>query len=177
MTISSESEARQHVLSILPERDVRQKCLEVFAEAVTEADACGRDRWAVTYRTGRDMKVRLIAGHIIVCTLGNGRIWMALDREILATSNARSLLEASGDWEWGTGRFAEYRQIPSKNGYYLPSEKHLEIWPVIRQLHFESIRRAADQTTMDPRTPGRHSPEILQYLRDETGRDLPDPLY
>jgi hypothetical protein len=177
MTISSEGEARQHVLSILPDKDVRKKCLTVFAEAVAEADARGKDRWTITYRTGRVPKVRLIVGHIIVCTLGDGRIWMALDRESLATSDSRSLLEASGDWEWGASRYAEYRQIPSKNGYYLPSEKHAEIWPVIRELHFASIGRTADQTTMDPRTPKKHSPEILQYLRDEIGRNLPDPLY
>ncbi len=177
MAIGSEGEARQHMLSIFPEADIRQKCLVMFAEAIDEANRQGRDTWAVTHATGTGRKVRLIVGHLIVCTLGNGRLWMALDKGLLETPNHRSLLAESDDWEWGTGRYAEYRQIPSRNGYYRPLEEHSEIWDVIQRLHFESIFKAASQTTMDPRTPGRHSPVILEYLRNELGRRVPDPLY
>ena len=100
---------------------------------------------------------------------------MALDKDALATSGSRSLLEASDDWNWGTGRYAEYRQIPSRNGYYLPSDEHHVIWPAIRGFHFESIRKAADQSTMDPRTSKRYTPAILQYLRNELGRENRTP--
>jgi len=177
MTISSVSEARQHIHRILPDAGIRYNCLTMFADAIDAANAHGRDIWAVTYRTGEVHKVRLIVGHIIICTLGNGRIWMALDKEMLNTSTDKLVLQQSDDWEWGSGRYAEYRQIPSRNGYYLPSEKDTEIWSVIQRLHFESIGKAANQTTMDPRTPKRHSPEILRYLREELGRQVPEPLY
>jgi putative restriction endonuclease len=173
--VSSEGEAERLILSILPEPDTRQKVLSVFADAIEEANRHGRDVWAVRYNRAR--KVRLHVGGVIICTIGNGRIWMALDKGLLETSNDRSLLERSGDWKWGKGRNAEYRLISSRNGIYLPSEKHPELWPVIRRLHFESIYKAANQTTLDPRTRKRHSPELLSYIGKELGRQLPDPLY
>lgn len=140
--VSSEGEARQLFLSILPEPDTRQKCLTVFADAIEEANRHGRDVWAVTHT--RD-KVRLIVGHIIVCTLENrpehGPIWMALDKGLVGTS--KSLLERSGDWRWDVDQYPEYPTIESRNGYYSPSQKHAELWPTIRRLHFESIGKAA----------------------------------
>jgi hypothetical protein len=178
MKISSEDEANRFVVSILPEPGIRQKCLMVFADAIDEAHRCGRDRWAVRYTTD---KVRLHVDHVIICTLRDrpehGPIWMALDEGLLGTSNHKSLLERSGDWEWDDDQYPEYSTIESRNGYYSPSEKHTEIWPTIRRLHFESINKAANHRAMDPRTAKGHSPEILKYLRHELNRHLPDPLY
>jgi putative restriction endonuclease len=102
---------------------------------------------------------------------------MALDKGLMGTSNHKSLLERSGDWEWDVDRYPEYPTIQSRNGYYSPTEKHTEIWPTIRTLHFESISRAADQTTMDPRTSKAHSRELLGYIGKALGRQLPDPHY
>lgn len=178
MALSNEGEAKQLVLSILRESGIRQKCLTMFADTIAEANIYGRDKWAVTYTIG---KVRLIVGHLIVCTLEDrpehGPIWMALDKELLRNSNNQSLLGQSDDWSWDDEEYPEYATIQSTNGYYLPSDKHAEIWPVIRRLHFESIYKAANQTTMDPRTPKGHSCEILKYLRNQIGRHVPDPLY
>jgi hypothetical protein len=174
--VSSEGEAEQLICSILTEPDTRQQCLTVLAEGIEEANRHGRDLWAVRHTTE---KVRLIVGHIIICTLANrperGPIWMALDKGLLGASN--SLLERSGDWEWDVDVYPEYPTIESRNGYYSPSKKHTEIWPTIRHLHFESISKAANKTTMDPRTPQGHSSEIFRYLRSELERHVPDPLY
>jgi hypothetical protein len=185
MTLRSEAEAERLILPIfsdaVPEPSVGQRCLAIFADAIAEANVYGRNTWAVTYEERKvrpeRSKVRLVVNHIVVCTLGGGRIWMALDKGLLETSSYRSLLERSQDWEWGKGKWAEYREIPARNGYYRPSENHAEIWPKIRRLHFESIYRAVEETTMDPRTPQRHSPGILKYLRNQLGRHVPDPRY
>ena len=171
-------ELKQQKLSILPRTGSREMCLMAFADAIAEADVHGRDKWAVTHKAG---KVRLIVGHLIVCTLEDrpkhGPIWMALDRGLLKTSNYESLLEQSADWEWDIEKYPEYPKIQSRNGYYRPSERHSEIWPAIKQLHFESISKAATETTMDRRTPRGHSPEVLEYLRKGLGRQIPDPPY
>jgi hypothetical protein len=178
MKLSGEDEAKRFVDSILPKPGTRQKCLMVFADAIDEANRYDRDKWAVTHTTD---KVRLIVGHLIVCTLRDrpehGPIWMALDKGLLGTSNHKSLLERSGDWEWDVDQYPEYPTIGSRNGYYSPSEKHSEVWPTIRRLHFESICKAANHRAMDPRTPKGHSSEILSFIRKELGRQLPDPLY
>ena len=172
--VSNEGEAKQLVLSILPEDEVRKVCLTIFADAIAEADVHGRDRWIVNYATD---KVRLHVGHLIICTLENGRIWMALDKGLLETSNRQPSLVQSHDWKWDTDVYPEYSTISSRNGYYLPSEKHAEIWPGIRRLHFESIYRAANGRAMDPRTRKSHSSEILKYLRNDLGHPVPDPFY
>ncbi len=178
MGLSSEKEARRLVDSVLPEPDIRQKCLKVFADAIAEANVHGRDKWAVTHTTD---KVRLIVGRIIVCTLRNrpdhGPIWMALDKALLRSSDKQPPLEQSGYWEWDNEAYPEYPLIQSRNGYYLLSVGHAEAWPMVRRLHFESIYRAANQTTMNPGTPKGHSSEILKYLRNELGRHVPDPLF
>ena len=176
MAVGNEGEARGLMLSILPESEARQKCLMVFAEAIVKANSCGRDVWAVTHT--RD-KVRLVVGHVIVCTLKNrsehGPIWMALDKGLVSSS--KYPLEQSGDWEWDNDRYPEYTTIESRNGYYSPSERHAELWDSIKHLHYEAISKAANQTTMDPRTPNGHTPEILAYIGKELGRQLPDPHY
>ena len=173
VVLGSESEARQLVLSVLPEPGTRQKCLMVFADAMEEANRHCRDVWAVRHTTE---KVRLIVGHVIVCTLKNrfehGPIWMALDKGLVGTS--KYPLERSGDWEWDNDRYPEYRTIESRNGYYSPSEGHAELWDRIKPLPFESIGKAANQTTMDPRTLKGHTPEILNYIRKELGRQISD---
>jgi hypothetical protein len=165
------------MLSVLPSgADVGQKCLRVFADGIERADGHGRNVWAVTHTKD---KVRLIVGHVIVCALKNrpehGPIWMALDKGLVESSAFP--LERSGDWEWDNDRYPEYKTIDSRNGYYSPSENHDELWGMIKPLHFWSIRKAAYRTTMDPRTPKGHTPEILSYMRTELGRQLPDPLH
>ena len=178
-TISGDDETKHFMLSILPETGIREVSLGMFADAIAEANVHGRDKWAVTRTSG---KVRLIVGHLVVCVLGgdrpeHGPVWMALDKGLLRTPKHHSLLERSRDWEWDARNYPEYPTIQSRNGYYRPSHKHSEIWPEIRKLHFESIRKAATETTMDPRTPRGHAPEVLEHLRNELGRQIPDPHY
>lgn len=175
MKLSSEAEAEQLILSILPQTEIRQKCLMMLADSIAEANIYGRDKWAVTYELNGGKRVRLIVGHIIVCTLEKGRIWLALDEGLLE-SGYQSFLEKSGDWEWYKGKYAKYRAISSKNGYYLPSEKHVVIWPGMRRLHFESIYKAANGRILAPESREGHSSEILKYLRNELGQHVPDPL-
>jgi hypothetical protein len=72
MELRSERDAERLVLSILPEKEIRQKCLRVFADAITEANVYGRDKWAVRYASDR---VRLHLDHVYICTLENGSVW------------------------------------------------------------------------------------------------------
>ena|SRR5829696_3385780 len=129
MELRSERYAERLVLSIFPESGIRQKCLTVFADAIDEANRCGRDKWAVTHTA---QKVRLIVSHVIVRTLRDrpehGPIWMALDKGLLITSDHKPLLERSEDCKLDVDQYPEYPAIQARNGYYSPSEKHTEIW-------------------------------------------------
>jgi len=181
MKVRNEGEAKMLVYKLFSETEIRpgirQKCLMVFADAIAEANIYGRDKWMVKYdpnhiRLQMNGKIK----NIIVCTLGKGRIWMALDKGLLETSNRQTLLEESGDWTWDVDDYPEYSSISSRNGYYLPSEKNAKVWPRVRRLHFESIYKAASGENK-PGAPQNHSPEILKYLRNELGRHVPDPLH
>jgi hypothetical protein len=58
MAIRSEGEARRQMLSILPDPEEREKCLNVFVDAIDRANGHSRDN-SVTQAKG---KVRLIVG-------------------------------------------------------------------------------------------------------------------
>ena len=179
MRIDSEGEAERLICSIVRDVKTRQRCLEAFAEAVREAHRHSEGIWAVTCS---DEKVRLQVGPVIICNIGDKsagteRLWLALDRDSLARGGKAALLEGSVDWEWGVGKYATYRVIPTRNGCYFPSERYEDIWPEVRELHFESIRRAAQRGGLRPKTKEGHSPGVLEYLRSTLGRSMPDPVY
>lgn len=174
MDIGSESEAREHVASILQEPEIKQTLLGVFADSVSEASVYSRNNWAVTCDDGR---VRLQVGHVIICTLEGGRVWMALDKGLLENTRRRPRVESTEEWQWDDSVYPEYSSIGSRNGYYSPSGRHGEVWPEIRRLHFESIYRAATGPSMHADTKKRHCSGALKYLRNVLDRHVPDPLY
>jgi hypothetical protein len=152
---------------------MRRRCLEAFADAVVEADHHSEGLWAITCT---EEKIRLQVGRVIICNIAVERMWMALDRDSLARGGKEALLERSKSWQWSS-KDSRYREIPTRNGYYLPSEDHEDIWPEIRELHFNAIRRAAERGGLRSRTKENHSPGVLEYLKNTLGRSLPDPAF
>ena len=177
MRIDSEGEAERLIRSIVRDATTRQRCLGAFADAVCEADRYGEGQWAVTCSKE---KIRLQVGPVRICNIGDKsagteRLWLALDRDSLRAGK-EALLEGSGDWEW-SDKDQRYQAIPTRNGYYFPSEEHEKIWPEIREIHFEAIRKAAQRGGLRPKTKAGHSPGILKYLRTTLGRSVPEPAY
>ncbi|MDD3316571.1 MAG: HNH endonuclease [Methanosarcina sp.] len=64
------------------------------------------------------------------------------------------------------------------NGYYFPSSRDLEIWPIIRDFHFEYIRKVANKYEwLNLKSQSKHAPELLDYLNNELGQSVPSPNY
>ncbi len=147
----------------------------MFAEAIHEANTYGRDKWVVNFQQDR---VRLYVGDLIVCTITQGEIWLTLDKRLVGPAERRAL-DASPGWRWQpkVEDYAEYKEVPSINSYYHPSSDHEAIWPLLRHLHFSLLYRAANLTTMDPRTPHKHSSGVLKYLRNTLDQHVPGPLH
>jgi 5-methylcytosine-specific restriction protein A len=124
-------------------------------------------------------KVRLLVGNLIVFTIERGCVWLALDKQFLeASEKDKQFLEELNGWRWDEDDYPIYSQVPSRNGYYIPSENHLEIWSVIRPLHFEFIRKvAAKYRRLKKTSQAKHSSVLLSYLRNELGQFVPDPIY
>lgn len=164
------------IASLLPDRVIRQKCLVAFSEAIRQANQYGKGKWGVHYEKDA---VRLLVGNIIVCTIHKNVVWLALDQEQLNIFNEKShLLEVSDSWQWDTDDYPKYSQVPSKNGYYKPTKDEMNIWPVIKDFHFEFIRKVAGKYQQLKKTSqSKYKPEVLIYLRRELGQPIPRPSY
>lgn len=170
------SQIERTVSLLLPDEEYRKVCLSLFLESILKANAYGSDKWGAYCYSGG---VRLLVGSLIVFTIHREGLWLSLDKQLLSEmKNERDLLEKSNSWHWDEGEYSEYKRIPSKNGYYVPSGEDLSIWPIIRSFHFEYIRKAAnkyDQLMIDSQK--KHSPELLLYIGNELEQNVPAPNY
>jgi 5-methylcytosine-specific restriction protein A len=165
---------------ILPTATHRQTYLSLLVDSIVEANVYSRDNWAVTCE-GR--VVRLHVGHYIVFTLEKDQVWLALDLELLHSEVRRGpTLSDLESWGWTPYTdFLEYSDLRGNkittNGYYVASAAHETVWPEIRRLHFESLYKTHHVRRIDSRTPPKHAPGVLMYLRHQLQRWIPDPLY
>jgi len=164
------------ISSLLPDEEYRNICLSLFAQSLVKANSYGRNKWGVYYNREH---IRLLVGSLIVFTIHKDAIWLSLDQRLLnEAKDWQRLLNISTVWHWDKGEYSEYKQVPSRNGYYVPSIMNLDLWPVIRDLHFEYIREVANkyhQLRSDSQS--KHTPEFLVYLRNELGQTIPEPNY
>lgn len=171
-------EIESTIASLLPDAQVRQLCLSVFMESLIEANTYGANKWGVYYSADGD-RLRLLVGSLIVLTIHKQGVWLALDEQLLQKSREElELLNLSEDWHWDTGRWTKYTRVPSRNGYYIPSDNHLQIWPVIRQMHFAYINKVATKfSQLREDSQHRHMPQVLAYLRQALNQYVPEPIY
>jgi len=164
------------VISLLPQRETREIYLSLFLESVNQANICGNGKWGVYYLKDR---IRLLVGNLIVFTIHRDKIWLSTDKTLLDKSaKNQNILEQSDDWQWDTDDYPEYAKIPSRNGYYTPAEKHPELWHLIRELHFEFIKKTAEKyRKLNKRSQLNHSQALLDYICDELGQPVPVPDY
>ena len=176
MNSYNEDEAKQIKCSLLPQEEKRKLCLEMFVEVVNHANSYGNDKWGTYYER---KVVRLLVGSLIVFTIERGCVWLALDKPLLEGSEQHQyLLERENSWQWDQDDYPTYSKVPSRNGYYIPSESHSEIWPIIRLLHFEFIRKVAEKyPSLRTTSQARHNSTLLSYLRNELEQFVPDPIY
>ena len=166
------------VASLLPDNQVRKLCLSVLLESVIEANKYGPSKWGVYYIPDAD-RLRLLIGSMIVLTIQKQGVWMALDQELLQQSKEDlDILNRFEDWHWDNGRWSQYVRVPSRNGYYLPSEDHLRLWPVIRRYHFAYVKKVANKfSQLRKDSQQKHMPQVLLYLQHVLNQDVPNPVY
>lgn len=166
----------QTISSLLPNEEYRKVCLSLFAESLLKVNTYGSDKWGAYCYSGG---VRLLVGSLIVFTIHKEGLWLSLDKQLLnEKKDEQSLLEKSKAWRWERGEYSEYEPVPSRNGYYVPSRESLDIWPIIRDFHFEHIKKVAHKYVwLRIDSQKKHSPELLTYLSNELGQSIPGPSY
>jgi hypothetical protein len=172
------TKVKKAITLLLPNEKTRKICLSLFLEALIKANSFGSNKWGAYYQSD-GIGIRLLVGNLIVFTIHKGEIWLALDKQLLNESKSKQdLLENTRSWRWETANYSEYKPVPSRNGYYLPSEDKLQIWPNIRGLHFAYIQKVAKKYEwLNIRSQQKHAPDLLSYMRIELNKDIPNPNY
>ncbi|MFQ5433344.1 MAG: hypothetical protein ACE5FD_00550 [Anaerolineae bacterium] len=142
------------VKKLLSDASTRKITLRIFLETINQADALGKDKWG-TYFTQNCM--RLLAGSLIVFTIEQKGIWLALDRTLLETLELKQkALELADCWQWDTSDYPKYTRVPSINGYFTPQENYLEVWSLIKEFHFPYLTKVAHKADCMPQL-SRHA--------------------
>ena len=187
----SETEAREIIESILPDPQIRQIGLSMFAEIIVEANYHKRDFWAITNTNNYPYTISLQVGNYISFMLSNNQTWLALDKQLVDSplSDDFDFNKPILDYGWtpqigGLNQYKDKFKKPanpiSVNGYYKPISEmsHGIIWLKMRRLHFEFIYKVTQVgQSMGSDTKNIHLPGVLMYLRNELGIYIPDPLY
>lgn len=152
----------------------------ILLESIKYCHDCGYDKWAIYYKSDQD-KIRLIVGNLIVLTIEKQGIWLALDREILEENKEyQDYLEKMDTWTWDNHDYPSYSQVPSRNGYYNPSENYdyIKDWNIIKNFHFSFIKKAcAKYSRINQKSKLNHQPEIIKYLCNCLKIFVPQPGY
>lgn len=154
---------------LLPDPNHRGLLLRCFAEAVSYAEQFAPNKWSVHGLYGG---LSLVVGRLIVLSIEEGRIWAALDAELLSgRTNLANVLQRSASWKWDNeSDYPTYRLIPSRNGFFHPGEDAAQAWPAVRELLFAFIKRSADSVDALPRRSREaHDPTLVEAIRRDLG--------
>lgn len=174
--LDSEEEAKILIENLIPEPRMRYLCLHMFMDAIDEANFYGQDQWYL--EPAFDGHIWLVTGSLVTCSLVESRIWLSLNRQLMATQSGLPLIYDSpmNDWNWEPvdPNDPTWVHIPTViNGFYTPGPKHDLIWPHLRRLLFETIYQSVmTQNSFGYVMPKVHSPGILAYIQKETGREV-----
>ena len=164
-------EVESTINSIIPDKSKRKIYFTILLEVINLTDSYGSNKWGIYYLKDR---IRFLIGNLIVFTISNRGIWIALDKERLKKDQVNLNLE---QWRWDIDDYPEYAVIPSKNGFYNPS-KDLSVWPLLKKYHFDYIKKAAQKYEwLNIRSQKNHSSELLNYLREFLKCGIPEPNY
>lgn len=173
--IDRRSEAIHDTLNkILPNKKLRENCFNILSECIICADESGSNKWGLHLHKN---KIRLLVGSMIVFTIHDKEIWIALDRDYLNSEDEfEEVLNDSPNWRWDADVYPEYTRVPSRNGYYSPNEQNFELWNTIKNAHFDFVRNVANKfKSLQTRSQENHEPELLRIIEDTVGRFLPAP--
>ena len=167
---------RQLVDRMVPDEEARTAVLDVFASSIRQAHDLAPDKWSVYAENNR---LRLVVGQLIVCTVEDNRVWLALDgAELERSVEYRTVLDEASAWMWDTDGYPSYKKVPSENGYFEPHRAAAEVADLVEALHISFLKQVAatfDRLPNDSRS--KHNPSVLAYLSESLEMGLPEPSF
>src|SRR5262245_24686740 len=91
---------------LLPDPDRRRILLRYFEEALSQAERFAANKWSVHGLYGG---LSLVVGRLIVLSIEEGRIWAALDADLLSSrADLANALQRSASWKWDETDYPRY---------------------------------------------------------------------
>lgn len=161
---------RQELAGLYPDPAVRRLCLETLADTIDIAHQCGPGSWTVAFPVPG--LLRMNVGKIEVCVFRHSELYLVLDAEALSPADWAVVEGALSDLpEAGP----QYRSAPFARGCTLSLHSLAERLPHTRAALQAAVRRAAGGTFGGTPYAHVHQPYLIEYLREELGRNLPQP--
>lgn len=162
---------RHIVEDILKDHDDRRICLGLLAEGIEYAAQVGSGVWATSLRDHPD-GIRLNVGRLEMFSLGRhgDNVFLIAVR---VPAVPQILLEEL------TQRYAvlDSKALPQILRFKVPIARIQELLPQLRPGFLEAIQTAAASVQSQTPYRGAHSPGVIDYLRSETGKSIPQPSY
>ncbi|MFT4039160.1 MAG: hypothetical protein QM692_13320 [Thermomicrobiales bacterium] len=160
---------RESLERLYPDPAMRRVCLVTLADAIAIAHERSPACWtAAMLEPGL---FRMNVGKIEVCVFRRDGLYLVLDREALSPAERDALEFAFSDWP-ETG--AQYQSAPYARGASFFAHAADRDLPRALAAFHSVIRRAAGPAGRTPYA-HVHQPYLVEYLREELGRDLPQP--
>ncbi len=164
---------RAAVEAMYPDAAVRTTCLTVLAEAIEQAHAISPVSWSVSMPQGRN-DIRFNVLWTQPCTLRKDDLYLVVDRNTMP-EDAGDRLEAVFAGDPRNGPVYPSMQYASAYGAHLPLGQLEELLPLVREPNHRFIALCAGRVKRRAHRFGEHVPAVVDYLRQELGRDLPQP--
>ncbi|PQV63403.1 hypothetical protein B1R32_11258 [Abditibacterium utsteinense] len=157
---------------LFPDPEIRRRALEILADSLGAAHAVDTSNWGVTLGPN---SVRLNVGRGLCLGFSSRRIAVVCDGRPLDEAACQSL---QGEASLERGRF---KVAPHALSIELGAEKLGMLWPLIEKSHLDFVAAAArgfaSRAPHSPAWRDAHSSGVLDFLRSELQREIPQPAF
>jgi hypothetical protein len=135
---------------------------------------CFDPQWAI-HSEPKYGGVRRLGGRLVLCTLGQGEIWCALDEPTLdEEARLACMIEQSPLWRWDLKDHPRYK-VPkkySRNGYFSSSSPTAPVFDAVKHLHLAYVDLVISTTTLRKASAVNHQPHYVDLLNTLKGLNL-----
>jgi hypothetical protein len=163
--ISIES-ARHHWQVLFPDPAQRRRVATIMAMTVERANATHPNCWMVSYKPHRPY-FNINVGPIFAFSASPGALALLLDATVLPPD----LLPEH--WEGGKYK-SRWKVLPDTTWTHGPTAEVLALWDKLEPSYLSAVDLAIAKGGMPPWWK-HHDRIAMQVLREESGRDLPEP--
>jgi hypothetical protein len=169
------ADIRRAVEAMYPDPSIRRTCLTVFADAIERAHAISPASWATSMpKSWNEICFNVLWAQ--PCVLKSGELRLVFDQDALDESSknqATNLLHSDprNGPAYPTAKFATSFRA------YLPVDQLYVLLPLVGDAFQSFVAKCAARVESRAHRYREHVPAVVDYLRQELGRDLSQPVY